>query len=1112
MFPYPLGIFLTRILSPTAVLLATASLTIYRAPVALPLSDQNPITSVVVATRLPRRSLILALLSLAALTYLVDGLVFTIYTVINKAWPTRTGIEVNSILGLVSFAGLAALGAWKEVTQSPKFWFATRLKIAIAASLVLDLLMVVASMFVFRDEQDKPHIPERPSPWIPIEASVHFVIPAIRVLLLAPLLFALAFPRVVYTPAQIDDEEVSIAAPVPVSATSLLLPTSSPQTSAGLSPFAHSQSDATKYGTFSSTRSSGLLGHSAPTSRAPTPAPSAKAGEQRPELTPDPSWRELGKRIGNISPYLWPSKSKKLQMLALICILIVVAGRAVNAAVPYILASVVGSLEDGTYDTLWFYLGGYVVLRFLQGSGGLAALRDVLWTPVMQYSDLEMSQLSFDHLLNLSFAFHTRRKTGEVLRILDRGSAINRILELLLFNIVPIFVDIIIALVMFSIKFEWTLTVIIFFVMASYVIISVVLTRWRTKIRRQMNERDVVTRGIHTDVLLNYETVKYFGGEEHEGERYRKAFQDYQVLEYSVVQSLNLLNLAQNLIITVGLLLGSMIVAFRVTEGHSGSRDFVYFITYLAQLYGPLNTLGSTYRSVNQALIDTEKLLALLNEPTDVNDAPGAPDLVIGNGEIEFENVNFSYDGRTTALDNVSFKVPKGSSVALVGESGSGKSTILRLLYRFYDLKDGEGRIMIDGQDIRNVTQASLRRAIGVIPQDSILFNSSISYNIGYGKFGSSSDEIEAAARSAQMHERIMSFPDGYMTKVGERGVRLSGGEKQRVSIARTLLKNPPILLLDEATSALDTSTEKDIQKALQELQVGRSSLAIAHRLSTIATADTILVMREGRIVEQGKHADLIERGGAFAAMHRDQSLTHGSEGTATPDRTSPPELAPETGNTDNEEKSSAAGTEGQPSYAAVVAETASPVVDTNPTAIAFPSSSEEQPAAAEDDKAPVSPPTPAKEEEKPLPFPVSTAEEDQAPLGALSFPTSGDDRSSVASPDLPQDTPASPLQGVTFDDSVHSSRVGSPDPESEPKRKRISSQNFQRLARRISVTTRRQGSTSSILPSLLKRDSQQGKPGITNDNSEGGSLVDSPASSVKGEGKGKNKKSKSKK
>lgn len=276
--------------------------------------------------------------------------------------------------------------------------------------------------------------------------------------------------------------------------------------------------------------------------------------------------------------------------------------------------------------------------------------------------------------------------------------------------------------------------------------------------------------------------------------------------------------------------------------------------------------------------------------------------------------------------------------------------------------------------------------------------------------------------------------------------------------------------------------------------------------------SSSILVMREGRIVEQGKHADLIERGGAFAAMHRDQSLTHGSEGTATPDRTSPPELAPETGNTDNEEKSSAAGTEGQPSYAAVVAETASPVVDTNPTAIAFPSSSEEQPAAAEDDKAPVSPPTPAKEEEKPLPFPVSTAEEDQAPLGALSFPTSGDDRSSVASPDLPQDTPASPLQGVTFDDSVHSSRVGSPDPESEPKRKRISSQNFQRLARRISVTTRRQGSTSSILPSLLKRDSQQGKPGITNDNSEGGSLVDSPASSVKGEGKGKNKKSKSKK
>ncbi|EDR09151.1 uncharacterized protein LACBIDRAFT_249450, partial [Laccaria bicolor S238N-H82] len=590
----------------------------------------------------------------------------------------------------------------------------------------------------------------------------------------------------------------------------------------------------------------------------------------------EPTWAELWKRIRRLSPYLWPHKNGYLQLLAMLCIFILVLGRVINPVMPIVLGELVSVLEGQSKRSPWPLLFGYVGLRFLQGSGGLAAIRDVryycLWAPVMQYSDSEMSQLSFDHLLNLSFAWHTRRKTGEILRVLDRGAAINHTFELLLFNIAPTFVDILVALVAFCILFDWTLACVIFLVMFAYVAASVILTQWRTRLRRQMNDRDVLTRGIHTDCLLNYETVKYFGGEEHEGGRYREAIREYQALEYKVIVSLNLLNLVQNSIITIGLLIGSLIVVRGIiAKGEPHASKFVIFITYLAQLYTPLNQLGYIYRSVNQSLVDTERLLALLNEPTEVNDKPNAPELMVTAGEIEFENVNFSYDFRTTALNGVSFKVPKGSSVALVGESGAGKSTILRLLYRFYDLQDGGGRILIDGQDIRDVTQKSLRQAIGVVPQDSVLFNSSIAYNIGYGKFGSSSEEIEAAARSAQMHERIMSFPDGYATKVGERGVRLSGGEKQRVAIARTLLKNPPILLLDEATSALDTSTEKDIQKALQNLMKGRSSLSIAHRLSTIASADLILVLKDGHIVEQGTHKELMALDGIFASMWADQ-------------------------------------------------------------------------------------------------------------------------------------------------------------------------------------------------------------------------------------------------
>ncbi|KAI9068369.1 hypothetical protein FKP32DRAFT_1587767 [Trametes sanguinea] len=1068
-------LFILRVLSPSIVFLATLSLLFVRPPP--PQTSPSPITAVVVATRTHRRALIYAFLSLVGLTYLLDGLTFVVWAVIRKTWPALTGLEVNAVVGLVAFAGLAALGGWKEV-RGVDVWSLARFKHAIFFSLGLDIAQVVLLALAI------------PRPFSTVYL-LHLAFPAFRVLLLVPLFFALLFPRIAYVPVETADEE----APTD---TSLLLPVQdAAATSAGLSPLS---AEASKYGTFRSGRSVGAS--SGPTTRTHTPAPSnvrvppPKAQEAKEDIALDPSWREIFARIKHIAPYLWPSKSVALQFLAFLCVLIMIVGRVVNFLVPLVFAQLVRVFEEGTQVSPWPYLGAYVGLRFLQASGGLNALRDTLWIPVMQYSDREMSQLSFDHLLQLSFAFHARRKTGEVLRILDRGAAINHTFETLMFSIMPTFFDIVIALVFFVIYFEWTLAVVIFFVMAAYVAASVVLTRWRTKLRRQMNDRDVVIRGIHTDCLLNYETVKYFNGEQHEGDRYREAIRQYQNLEYKVMVSLNLLNLVQNFIITLGLLVGSMIVAMRVVRGQSQPHQFVFFITYLAQLYGPLNMLGYLYRTINQSLVDTERLLKLLSEPTEINDKPNAPDLLVENGEIEFDNVNFSYDGRTTALEGVSFRVPKGSAVALVGESGAGKSTILRLLYRFYDLKEGDGRILIDGQDIRDVTQGSLRRAIGVVPQDPVLFNASIGYNIGYGKFGATQEEIVAAAKAAQIHDRIMSFPDGYDTKVGERGIRLSGGEKQRVAIARTLLKDPPILLLDEATSALDTSTEKDIQKALQNLMQGRSSLSIAHRLSTIASADLIIVLKDGRIVEQGTHSELLALGGAFAAMWADQVSSneeavsaHRKSTVVTGFDVEPAtevepaaivddlEVVPQVG-TEEVAQDKLNETTTVPDESA--AEVVSAGADVAP--VTFPSTNDAEEAAvvpAERESALEPSTEPGVPEASTAPAPVAfPSSEDAAPVAfpssdaaPVSFPTT-DSPAPIAFPGSPEtasqregsvaERAQSP--GVTFQDTQTPPRTGTPDPEADGKRRRtLSTQGIQRLARRISITTRRQGSSTSI-------------------------------------------------
>ncbi|KAL0956110.1 hypothetical protein HGRIS_002278 [Hohenbuehelia grisea] len=1100
-----LAILVLRILSPAIVFLSTVSLITTRPPTP---ASPSPITSVVVATRIPRRAVILSFLSICGLTFFFDGAATIVPAVIRKSWERDNGLTFNTIVGLASFLGLAALGAWKDV-NGVDVWSLKRVKYSLGASLLLDIPLVVLLGLIIKSSATS----------LPLEDTLHFSLAAFRVLVLIPLLHALVYPRVVYASISADSEEE----PIPT-ASSFLLPTSEPgaNASTGLSPVPGlAAGEASKYGTFRTPRST--LHRSTPNTRAATPAPSSNGqdtkGEEKPEIALDPSWSEIWQRIKRISPYLWPKNSRPLQGLAAICIVILLIGRVVMVLLPWTLGQLVGVFESGGDRSPWPYLWAYVGLRFLQGSGGLAALRDAIWAPVMQYSDREMSILSFNHLLSLSFAFHTRRKTGEILRILDRGAAINHTLELILFNVIPTFIDILIALFVFCYFFEWTLGLVIFIVMLTYVTASVVLTGWRTKIRRQMNERDVITRGIHTDCLLNYETIKYFNGEDHEASRYSDALRDYQVLEYKVIISLNLLNLVQNFIITLGLLIGSMIVVLRVTNGQAKPSEFVMFITYLAQLYGPLNSLGYIYRSINQSLVDTEKLLKLLAEPSDVTDKPNAPDLIVTDGEIEFQDVHFSYDGRGTALRGISFKVPKGSSVALVGESGAGKSTILRLLYRFYDLGEGEGRILIDGQDIRDVTQSSLRKAIGVVPQDSVLFNASIAYNIGYGKFGASPDEVEAAAMSAQMHDRIMSFPDGYETKVGERGIRLSGGEKQRIAIARTLLKNPPILLLDEATSALDTSTEKDIQKALQNLVQGRSSLSIAHRLSTIASADLILVLQNGQVVEQGTHKELVAQDGVFASMWADQ--VSASEEPAASVRSSvkkeasglslnaEPTFGPEPPAPQDEEPipfdvEPIGQVVATPDH---VAEDIPHDADaTNTQTVPVPE------ASSSDAPAEVTPGVAFPSSEAPVDaaqaaLPTVDQPSSDAPSAPIAFPTSAPD--DTASQDHAETVTAAQSPGVTFGESVNATpRSGTPGADSEPKRPG----QFQRLARRISLTTRRQGSSSSMsmIPGL-KRDTsaRQSEDGSSRGEPSARTSNDSPAASLAGEDKPKKKKDK---
>ncbi|KAJ3297006.1 Homocysteine S-methyltransferase 1 [Borealophlyctis nickersoniae] len=584
-------------------------------------------------------------------------------------------------------------------------------------------------------------------------------------------------------------------------------------------------------------------------------------------------WSESIRKCKKLLPFLWP-RPRRLQLLVVGCFILLALGRAVNLLVPWQYREIVNDLTpNGETDPEkrrpFFAYGAiflYVFFRFLQGGVGLlSSLQYFLWIPVGQYTTREISVRMLEHLHSLSLQFHINRKTGEILRVMDRGTAsIGSLLSYLAFNILPVFVDIGLAVVFTAWIFDWAIGLIVFTTMALYIACTIWITEWRTKFRREMNDLDAASRARAVDSLLNFETVKYYNNEEWEVREYEKSILLYQVADWKSNASLNVLNTAQNVVITIGLMVGLLLVAKRVADGELLVGDFVLFLTYLLQLYQPLNWFGTYYRVIQQNFIDMEKMLDLFEDHKGLDDAPNAKELEIKEGgRITFDKVHFAYDARQAALRGVSFEVPAGKTVALVGPSGGGKSTIFRLLFRFYDATDGS--VSIDGQNVSRVTQKSLRQHIGVVPQDTVLFNETIRYNIRYGRVDATDAEVEAAAKAAHIHDRILSFPDGYDTKVGERGLRLSGGEKQRIAIARTLLKNPSIILLDEATSALDNTTERLIQESIKTLSSNRTTLVIAHRLSTIVDADIILVMKDGTIVERGTHDELLAKGEEMA-------------------------------------------------------------------------------------------------------------------------------------------------------------------------------------------------------------------------------------------------------
>jgi ATP-binding cassette, subfamily B, heavy metal transporter len=576
-------------------------------------------------------------------------------------------------------------------------------------------------------------------------------------------------------------------------------------------------------------------------------------------------------------PYIWPGDRADLKMRVVWSVVLLLVAKVATLAVPFTFKWAIDALTGADTApvapsnwTLWLIASPFIMTLSYGGLRVLMAVltqwRDGIFAGVAMHAVRKLAYRTFVHMHELSLRFHLERKTGGLTRVLERGrSGIEVIVRMVILQLVPTIVEVTLLMGVLLWKFDWRYVLATMITVVVFMYYTYLATEWRIEIRRKMNESDTEANTKAIDSLLNYETVKYFGSEEREALRYDRSMARYEQASVKTYTSLAVLNTGQAIIFTGGLTATMLMCAIGVRSGHNTVGDFVMVNAMMIQLYQPLNFMGMVYREIKQAIIDIEKMFSVLSRNPEIKDAAGARPLVVTAGNVRFEDVRFSYDPERPILKGLSFEVPAGKTVAIVGPSGAGKSTISRLLFRLYDVSGG--RILIDGQDIRNVTQSSLRASIGMVPQDTVLFNDTIRYNIRYGRWDATDAEVEQAATLAQIDPFIRMSPKGYETQVGERGLKLSGGEKQRVAIARTVLKAPPILLLDEATSALDSHTEHEIQEALERVSRNRTSLVIAHRLSTIVGADEIIVLDQGRIAERGTHAQLLATDGLYASM-----------------------------------------------------------------------------------------------------------------------------------------------------------------------------------------------------------------------------------------------------